>query len=237
MIKSMWKVAFLGLLAAGSSVVGGCANDSNSAPTAADDNTGEVKLALTQSGLTFTNASYTISGPASFMKAGSINLTNGVISGLIGGIPTGAGYSITLDATATGGAVNCNGTANFDIVAHQTTPVVVPLVCRESVTGGSVSVSDTTNICPVVDGVLATPSSATVSTSVAITSTAHDMDMGPMPLSYHWTATAGTFSDPNVQNPTFTCPATAATVTLTLTVADGGPSCTDTMSLTVDCTP
>jgi Bacterial Ig domain len=228
-------LAAVALVAGGTLLATGCDTGESSA-SVDDSGNGSISLGLTGTSLSFASASYTMSGPASYSKTGMLTASNGVLSGLIGGVPAGAGYMISLNATTADGSVTCTGSGNFDVIGHTTTSVNIPMVCREAVNGGGVSVTGTTNVCPVVDGVGATPPSATVSTSVALTLSAHDKDMGPSALTYHWTATAGTFSDANEQEPTFTCPATAGSETLTVTVGDGS-GCTDMMTLTVTCTP
>jgi hypothetical protein len=199
---------------------------------------GSVHLALSSATtVDIPTATYAITGPGGYTHGGMVTSTGGVLSGLVGGVPAGSGYTIELDGTSMDGTVNCSGTQMFIVVTHQTTQVTVPMVCRESLNGGSVSVSDTTDICPVVDGVAAAPMAAASGGTIALMGTAHDKDMGPSPLSYAWTATAGTFDSATKQNPTFTCPTVASPtmVTITLTVSDGGPMCTDSMQLTVTC--
>ena len=71
---------------------------------------------------------------------------------------------------------------------------------------------------------------------IALSSSADDPDNGPHPLSYHWTAPSGTFSDATAQNPTFTC-AAPGLASLTLTVTDGDPSCDDSFNVIVACPP
>jgi hypothetical protein len=209
----------------------------SSPTTGGQGETGSVRLALSMdSTVPISMATYTLTGPASFMKSGIITSTGGgALSGLIGGVPAGTGYHVSLDGVATDGTVSCSGTQTFNIIAHTTTPVTVPLVCRESINGGSASITDTTNVCPVVDGVSAVPLAAAAGGTITLSSVTHDKDNGPAPIGYQWTATAGTFSDATVAGPTFTCPNATATVTITLTVTDGGAGCTDSMTLTVSC--
>jgi hypothetical protein len=234
--------ATFGLLTATLLAEAGCsdlASDASSSSSEGPEGVGSVRLALTAgTTVAISTATYTIMGPAAYSRTGVLNATGGgALSGLIGGIPTGTGFDIALDGTSTDGSVTCSGSATFDIVTHTTTAVEVPLVCREVLSGGSASVSDTTNVCPVVDGVAAAPMAAPSAGSIVLTGTAHDKDNGPQPLAYQWTATAGTFSDATAQNPTFVCPTTTmtTTVTITLTVTDGGPGCSDSMPLTVTC--
>ena len=100
------------------------------------------------------------------------------------------------------------------------------------------SVTGTTNICPVVDGISATPNEVAVGSSLALAGVAHDPDNGPSPLSYAWTATSGAFDNAASQAPSFTCTAVGSP-TITLTVSDGDttPGCPATMTTTVTCTP
>jgi len=214
-------------------------SDAVSSSSGGVDEIGSVRVALSVgTTVEIPSATYTITGPASFVRTGTINAGGGgALSGLIGGIPAGAGFDIALDGASADGSISCGGSATFDVTIHATTAVAVPLVCRESVSGGSASVTDTTNVCPVVDGVAAAPTAAASGGSIALTATAHDKDDGPSPLAYQWTATAGTFSDATASSPTFVCPTTTVTttVTITLTITDGGPGCSDSMPLTVSC--
>jgi hypothetical protein len=238
MNKSFEILVAAGIVAFALASQSGCSDMSGDAGTTGtgDGEIGSVSLALT-SGTTvdIPTATYTIMGPGGYMHTGSVTSAGGVLSGLIGGIPAGTGYSIQLDGTSMDGTETCSGNQTFAVVTHQTTQVTVPLVCREVLTGGSVSVTDTTNICPVVDGVAAAPMAAASGGTISLMGTAHDKDMAPSPLAYHWTTTAGTFDNANNQNPTFTCPTVASPtmVTITLTVTDG--ACTDMMSVTVTC--
>ncbi|HVV48814.1 MAG TPA: phosphoesterase [Polyangia bacterium] len=76
-----------------------------------------------------------------------------------------------------------------------------------------------------------------IGSSVSLAGAAHDPDNGPAALTYQWTASSGTFSDPAAPAPSFTC-ATAGTATVTLTVSDGDAAtgCPATLSAQVVCT-
>lgn len=239
MNRSCGARAFFGVVVAMLFGQLGCKDLPSDAVTAGGggQGSGSLRLALTAAtSVPIGSATYTLTGPGSYSKMGKLGATGGgALSGLVGGIPAGAGYDVKLDGVASDGSATCNGSALFDVMAHATTSVIVPLVCRETLTNGSASVTDTTNVCPVVDGVAADPTAAPGGGAVALTGAAHDKDGAPGPLAHHWTATAGTFDDATAPNPTFTCPASNATVTITLTVTDGGPGCSDSMSLTVTC--
>lgn len=204
------------------------------------DRNGEIGLALQlQSGVTVNTVSYTINGPGTFSKTGSIDVSNSsTISTVISAIPAGTGASITLTATSTDGSTQCAGSASFNVTARATTTVNVHLTCHEAARTGSALVNGNLNICPTIDGISASPSEVLVGGSVSVGVTAHDSDMMPSPLSYHWTASSGTLSDANAASPRFTC-TTAGNATLTVTASDGdsAANCADSGTVTVKCTP
>ena len=186
-----------------------------------------------------TSVNYTIVGPNSFSKSGTINVaSSSAISAVIGGLPAGNGFTITLSATGTDGATTCGGSATFDVTAHTATAVTVLLDCHQPATTGSVSVNGNLNICPVADGISANPTDIAVGFPVSLALTAHDSDSGPSPLTYSWTAASGSLSNPSSATPTFVCNAPGP-VTLTGVVSDGDPAagCADTLSVVVTCEP
>lgn len=211
----------------------------SNSPASASDRAGEIGLALQlEPGVAINAVSYAISGPGTFSKTGSIDVTNSsMISTVIGAIPAGTGASITLSAKSVDGATQCGGSASFNVTAHTTTAVSVHLTCHEAARTGSVLVNGSLNVCPVIDGVSANPSEVLVGSSVGLTVTAHDTDSGPSPLSYHWVASSGTLSDPSLPNPRFTC-TSAGPATITLSASDGDPAtnCADSSTVTVECT-
>ncbi len=130
-------------------------NGSSTRATASQD-VGAVGLMLQVApGTVLSSVGYTITGPASYVKTGTIDVSQtDVISALLSPIPAGVGFTITLNATATGGTT-CAGTASFDVVAGQTSPVVVHLTCHEAASTGSILVNGTLNVCPTIDGISA----------------------------------------------------------------------------------
>jgi hypothetical protein len=201
------------------------------------DELGEVAVALTGAGgVTINTVGYSIMGPSSFSKSGSIDVSvSSTISAAIGGLPAGDGYMITLSASSTDGNDTCSGSAAFSVTAHQTTPVTVPVRCHESPKTGSVLATGAINVCPQIDGVSATPDEVSVGGSVALVAAAHDTDGAPSPLSYAWTASSGVFTDAAAPATRFTCTA-PGTVTIGLAVSDGDAACNDTAQVTVTCT-
>jgi len=228
-LEKMTMVA-LGICTASSIVA--CGDDGNGA-VVHPDGTGQVGLSLqAPAGTTIQTASYTMTGPLGFNRTGAI--TAGVTV-LVADVPAGTGYQVTLTAT-TATAASCSGSATFDVVARQMATVTVPMTCLEPSRSGSVLVNGTLNVCPTIDGIGANPSEIEVGGSIALSGAAHDSDAGPSPLSFGWTSSAGTLSDPAAQNPTFTC-TTEGLVTLHLSVGDGDPSaaCADTSTAQVRC--
>src|SRR5262245_5662524 len=202
--------------------------------------TGEVGFALQlPAGTKIESVGYVITGPGGFVRDGVIDVsTSTKLTAMIGGIPAGSGYQITLTATTTDGLTSCTGSAAFDVLPGKIAAATVLMTCHEEKRTGSVLVDGRLNICPTIDSVGASPAEVQVGSSVALSAAAHDSDAGPSPLSFGWTASDGSFSDPAAQRPTFRC-TNPGTVTLHLTVSDGDPaaSCADTATAQVICTP
>jgi len=227
-------------LVAASAAFTGCNGKSPSSTGATDTGIGGIGLTLALSSPeNILSASYTITNPNGYSKTGTIDVSQSTtLAVLIGGIPGGSGYSIELDATTSDGSVSCSGTAGFTVTAGATTAVSVHLACHEAPHTGSVSVNGSINLCPVANGVSASPADITVGFPTTVSVSATDPDNGPSPLAYMWSAPSGTFSSATSATPTFTCSAPGA-VTLTVTVSDGDPltSCAATLTATVTCEP
>ncbi|HSZ81323.1 MAG TPA: hypothetical protein VLA14_03525 [Polyangia bacterium] len=230
--RSLALVASLSALA----TISGC---NATAPGPGQSDLGSIGVALQLASGAAVNAfSYTITGPASFSKTGSVDVSHSAtLTFTVGALPAGAGYSIAVTGASSDATVTCAGSAVFGVTARATTNVAIVVDCHLPTATGSVLVNGAINLCPVIDGVSASPASAFVGSTIALAGTAHDVDMGPSTLSYLWTATAGSFDDATSQTPVFTCVA-AGTPTITLTVSDGDPSasCAATSSVSVSCT-
>lgn len=232
------QFAFLAAAAlTASAVLFACSADQpQSAPVVESRGTVDLELQAVP-GVTLATISYAIVGPASFAKSGSFDVSQSTkIGALIGPLPVGVGYTITLSANSVEGTSSCSGSAQFDVTAHQTTPVAVSLTCHEGPRTGSLMLNGVLNICPTLDAVSANPAEVLVGTNLLLSASAHDSDAGPDALAYRWTAASGTLSDANVSSPTFTCLVPGAVV-LTVAVSDGDPlaSCADTRTITVQC--
>jgi hypothetical protein len=208
-------------------------SDGTPAGTVASQN-GSIDLALTTHGVVIGSVSYVITGPNGFSKSGSADVSrSSTIATTIGALPPGTGYSITLSATPTSGATTCSGSAPFSVVAQQTLPVSVDLMCHQARTTGSVMINGSLNVCAQLTDASATPNEVAVGGMLGLSAAATDSD-GPQPISYHWTAASGTFADASAQLTQFTC-TTPGMVTISVSVSDGDPACADPGSVVVNC--
>jgi len=239
-VKLQTRTMNLGMalvLAGAGAAFAGCGEHTPS--TADTAQLGSIDFALIEGGVTLTSVSYTITGPNGFSKVGTINVAaSGTLSTIIGGLRAGDGFTITLAATGTDGTTTCGGSATFDVTAGAVAAVTVALDCHQAAKTGSVAVNGVINVCPVADGLSATPADVSVGFPIALGAAAHDPDNGPSPLSYSWTAPSGSFSNGTSATPTFVCNMPGP-VTLTATISDGDstPGCAATTSVTVKCDP
>ncbi len=193
-------------------------------PSPGADGVGTVGMDLTlPGGSALSVIQWSLTGPngaATVVQSGSVNVSNSqTVSFVVGGVPAGSNYAITLSAASTDGNVACAGSASFNVTARTTTQVSVALQCSTSATeAGSVAVTATTYSCATWNSISASPAEATVGNAVTVSASAS----GPNPsaLTYAWSAPSGSFDAPSAASSHFTC-ATPGPVTLTLTVGDG----------------
>lgn len=220
------------------SLSAGCSDTSSLPGEQSEERVGNVALKLQLApGATLASVSYAITGPGAFAQSGSFDVSkSSKISGTVGGIPAGSGYTIALSGSTADASFVCNGSASFDVTAHTTSAVTVAVTCKEKARLGSVLVNGKLNLCAVADGLSAGANDLTVGGSTVLSATAHDSDAAPAALSYQWTTSSGTLSSATAQSPTFTCTA-AGPATLTVSVSDGdtSPGCVDTLSTTINC--
>jgi arylsulfatase B len=211
------------LLSLGSvALLEGC---SSASPSEADEQRGSVGVHLDVApGVTLDSVTYSITGNG-FSKTGSIDVRGAPeISGTIGGIPAGTGYTITLTATATNGAT-FRGSATFSVTAGGTSSVTIHLRGSTPGKNGNVQVNGTFNVAPVIDELTVTPLSVYVGSSITLESAASDPDAAPSPLTYYWSTTGGIIDDPTAPEATLTSD-TPGTFTVKLTVSDGESTAT-----------
>src|SRR6478752_2130395 len=193
----------------------------SSEPLGSEEQSGTLGLNLEAApGVTLNAVKYTITGNG-FTKSGTIDTSGSpTISGTIGGIPAGKGYTIALSATSLESGTIFSGSATFSVTAGGTTAVTVHLTGSGSTGNGSVSVNGTLNVGPVVDELSVTPVQVYVGSPITLTGVAKDADNGPSPLTYYWSTTGGLIDNPIATNATLTS-STPGTFTVKLTVSDG----------------
>ena len=233
--RTIRRATILTILSSTAFVVGSCGAE-RSTSTTNNAGLGSVDIALVQGGVTLTTVNYSISGPNGFSKTGSINVaSSNTVSAVIGGLPAGTGYTITLTGTGTDGTA-CAGSAPFTVTAGTVTAVSVGLDCHQPANTGSVAVNGTINVCPNLESLSASPAEVAVGSSLSLSAVAVDPDSGPSPLAYSWTSSSGTLTGANTASPSFKC-LTTGTATVSVTVSDGDPqaSCAAQGSVQVTC--
>jgi hypothetical protein len=102
-------------------------------PTA-EEGVGSIQLALSiGGGLRFDSVSYDIGGNG-FHKAATIDVSkSSSFSTIVGGIPLGTGYTVTLTAQdAAHKLTGCSGSAPFSLTSAGVVPVAVNVQCHEA---------------------------------------------------------------------------------------------------------
>ena len=166
-VARLGKVPLLWLALAASGPLAGCSREPSSHGDV--EPAGSIGLNLTAApGVTLNAVTYTITGNG-FTKTGAIDTSGApTISGTIGGIPAGKGYTITLTATSVEGDTTFTGSATFDVTAGATTSVTVRLNGTGKTGNGSVAVNGTINVNPRIDEVTVTPQTVFVGSSIKL---------------------------------------------------------------------
>ena len=195
----------------------------------------ELGLQVSPNG-TISSATYTIAGPNGFASAGMVPVTDTLdVLFALSQLPVGQGYELELNAVASDGVTVCEGSSGFDVVdSTATLTLVVQLAC--AVPSGDLSVTTTLNICPVVDGLDASPLALTRAGVSSLSATAHDSDQGPAPLSYAWAANGFKLAKQTAPTLRFVC-TSPGQFSISVGVSDGDPtpSCTDSLAAQVSC--
>jgi len=214
---------------------GGCATEP--VDSAQPDNQGQLSLDVqVASGISLDTVRYTITGPVAFSREGTIDVSHSsTVSAVIGGIPVGAGYQITLRSAISGGGGDCTGTGTFDVQSGGTSSVTVHMTCVLQPGTGSVLVNGTLNVCPRIDELDATPAEVAFGSTIALQVKAVDVDHAPAGLSVQWSSTSGTIGDAAATTPGFTC-SKVGPATITVAVSDGDTACATKQSIDVVCT-
>jgi arylsulfatase A-like enzyme len=220
LVTRLGKIPLVCLMALGvSASLHGCASEPLG--NGGVEDTGSLGLNLQAApGVTLNAVTYSITGNG-FTKSGTIDVSgSSTISGTIGGIPAGSGYTITLTATSAEGSASFTGSAKFNVVAGKTSAVTIHLKGTTTSGNGSVTVNGTLNVGPVIDELTVTPLEVNVGSKITLTGVATDADQGPSALTYYWSTTGGVIDNPIAANATLTS-TTPGTFTVKLTVSDG----------------
>jgi hypothetical protein len=203
-------------------------------PSSDSDGLGAIKFRLIlPNGVSLDAIDYTITGPNSYKKTGTIPLdANGTTEATIRGLPVGSGFHIVLAATGDNGLFRCEGSADFDVFADTTSSVSIQLLCP-SVEGpsGSVQLNGLVNVCATVQSVVSTLQAD--GQTVALHALGIDEDSGPNELSYEWTSSAGLLSTATSADALLTCPDGGGPVQVTLAISDG--ACVSELALSPVC--
>jgi hypothetical protein len=230
-------------------------NQTPSSGTVAPEGTGTIGLNLQVApGISISTVNWTIHNAALLAAdlTGSVDVSQSqAIQFIVGGLPAGDGYTITLTATTDGpNPLTCVGSGTFSIVANSSSPVNVTLVCSRGTgavdagNNGSVVVIVTPTVpplCAVVTSLSASPSTVDVGGSILLAAVGIDSSGSSSTVGFSWAITGGTgtgtFSSTTSASPTFMCTgAGGVTVTVTAT-SSGGASCTNnTGSVALMCT-
>jgi hypothetical protein len=233
--------------------VAGCGARHDQQPGTGEQATGHVGLALQIApSISIGKVTWTIANPTLLAAplTGTVDVSqSSTLQFVVGGLPAGGGYTITLTAiTSTG--LNCSGSAMFSITPNVTTPVTVDVVCGSSAVdagnNGSAAVNGMVTLappCAAVTGVSASPTSANVGGAISLQAQGVDSSGSSSDVAFSWAVTggtgSGTLSGATGATPTFTCTSPGpVTVTVAASVVDGGgASCTNnTASVQLTCT-
>jgi hypothetical protein len=183
-----------------------------------------------------TLATYTITGPNGFASAGNVPVGESPdVSVTLSHLPVGQGYVLSLSATASDGVIECQGSTAFDVIdANTTFAVTVHLTC--AVPSGDVDVDTSLNLCPVLDGLSASPLNLRLGGVSSLVVAAHDPDDGPSPLAYSWRVNGVRLPAQTAPSLGFTC-SSPGQVTISAGVSDGhrDPACAASATATVSC--
>ena len=198
-------------------------------PPSSPSSTGAMRLAVSVPTAVPGDVSrVTVTVSAADMASLSLNLTlvDGAWGGVLGELPAGEGRLFQAEAFTAASVVRYQGRVEGVTVTAGATGLVT-LTLQE------LAVPPFTNAAPLLDGLATSATTVLPGGTVSLTATAHDPNAGD-PLSYAWTAPAGSFSAPAQASTVWTAPTTPGAVTLSLRVSDSrGAALTATLLLTV----
>ena len=146
-------------------------------------------------------------------------------------LPVDTEYELKVKGLASDGEIECEGEVEFDVPnAGATLTVIVRLVCDGGF--GYLDLESTWNVCPVLDGLTASPLALRLGGISSMYCEAHDSDNAPTPLSYSWTANGVALTGQTAPTLGFSCNSLGP-VTISASVSDG--QCSDSANVEVSC--
>ncbi len=202
----------------------------------AEPRTDGASIALQVSpGVTLTTANYWVIAPDGKVTTGTVAVgSSATVRVIISGLPTATGYQLIVSGLASDGTTGCSGSTTFN-APTPSAGVPVTLACAAPPAPGQALVTATVNICPVVDGVAASPSSVAVGNSMPLQVTAHDPDSTPLALSYAWSVNGVSLTSSPAASATFTC-TQPGTFNISVAASDGDATCVVAQTFVVTCT-
>lgn len=181
-------------------------------------------------GVDLEQVSYTINTGAGAPITGTIAVTSSdAVQKVITGIPAGTA-DVTLRGTGRNGAL-CEGFGRTHVRGGRVSILAILLHCLLKGHRGNIDVTGRFNVCPEADLASCALTRATVGVPFQLTASGSDPDGDA--LAFHWTATAGSFSDATARSTMFTCD-DAGAQTLEFSV-DDGRGCSDTQEIPIFC--
>ena len=202
---------------------------------------GTVNVNLMVGNNDVTSVTFDLSCDDGFTLSGELNVVDDrdpPVFATIMALPPGD-CSITLTAFDDQGATLCEGSKDFTVLANETVSVDVVLVCtgdgeellgNAEINGTFVFVDG--NACPRLHFFNAVPINVPAEGSTA---TVLVSDREGDPIRTLMTATNGSFANPDAQSTTYTCGNATGNQTLTVTVGNREPECTQSKSFDVTC--
>ena len=205
---------------------------------------GTAKMAVTMGEYEVTEVDWTITdSEQAVVREGSIKVKDPMakISTEIGGIPAGEGYVLALAAIIKEGdeeVGTCAQSANFDIIAGETTMIEITLNCILKDENGGLNVKAEGNICPVIGYVTASPLVQVYGENITIEAEANDANGDEIAVA--WSAEKGEFNPQDQLNTVYTCTSNGTieldlNVTDNVSMADDNTQCDTQKSITVEC--
>ncbi len=189
----------------------------NSHPQEEEDSTGSAQLLGTLeqaiSSADVTSVLVTVSAADMQTRTAALVRSNNQWSGTLGKLPAGTGRTFTAEALSSSGARLYAGAATgVTILARQMTVVSITL---QEVNPPA----PFTNAAPIITSLAAAPGNVEPGGVVTLNASASDANASDT-LTYAWSAPSGSFAQPGSLSTTWTAPAAATLVPLTLTVTD-----------------